>query len=519
MGAENFKLGGWAAASAFVLLLSATPAQADGDGAHGLTLAESGKGLSAATFGVGLSGGRVENKPPTPVTTASLVVKGLPVGATIEHAYLYWVTYGEAGDSGMKLDGATLKGTAIGESAGTCWQQFPTFKNFSYRVDVTSKVNGNGTYVLTGFPSGTATADTQGASLFIVYTDPADAAMGRVILTDGAMTVGAANVQSVFPDVQAPSTILSASFLLGIGDGEPQLADSALYFNNQGIAFPDAGGHFSASAGLYWDARSYDVKQWLTPGSKTVPWRNRLAQDCLVFAFSALAFRGSTVDADKDGADDAIDNCPGIKNDDQKDTDADGLGDLCDNCPQRGNPTQTDTDKDGSGDSCDTCLLVPNPGNADQDGDNYGDACDNCPTVANKTQIDSDADGVGDACVGVDPGGTGGSEGEPTGNAGEASSSGGTSSQGGEAPSVGGETSSQGGEASGGSGKGGTKNSGGASGKGQTSPEGGAGDGEGAAEARDEGGCGCSMPGSSEGEAKLLVLAAALAALIRRRRN
>jgi len=27
---------------------------------------------------------------------------------------------------------------------------------------------------LTGFASGTATADTQGASLFIVYTDPAE---------------------------------------------------------------------------------------------------------------------------------------------------------------------------------------------------------------------------------------------------------------------------------------------------------------------------------------------------------
>ncbi len=503
------------AASAF-LMLSASQARADGNESHGLTLSQGGPGLSAATFGVGLSGGRSEGQPVTPVLSANITVKGLPAGATIEHAYLYWVTYGVAGSSSIKLDGAALSGTAIGESAGTCWKQFPTFKNFAYRVDVTSKVKtkGNGAYALTEFPSGTANADTQGASLFVVYTDPADSEMGRVILTDGAITLGAtANTQSAFPAVDAPSTVLSATFLLGVGDGEPQLADGILYFNGNGIPTPN--GHYTSSSGRYWDALTFDVKQWLTPAKKSIPWRQTFAQDCLVFTFSALAFRASSADADEDEVDDAFDNCRGLANTDQKDEDGDGLGDLCDNCPKRANLAQADVDNDGSGDSCDTCLLVPNPGNVDQDGDSYGDSCDNCPTVANKTQIDSDADGVGDACVGiVGSGGTNGNGGEPTGSAGD------TSSNGGSDASSGGELSSNGGETPSSTGNGGSR-SGGGSGKGASggtaSSDGGVGDGEGNAEASDDGGCGCAVPGRSGGEAKLMLLAVAALTLLRRR--
>jgi MYXO-CTERM domain-containing protein len=506
-------LTGVGALAASVVLFMAADARADGDASHGLTLSQRGVGLSAATFGVGLSGGRAEGQQPVPVTSATITVKGIPAGATIEHAYLYWVTYGVAGNSAMKLDGATLTGTAIGQSAGTCWKQFPTFKNFSYRVDVTAKVTGNGAYVLTGFPSGTANADTQGASLFIVYTDPNDDVGGRVILTDGAITADpTANAQSAFTGIDVPSTIVSARFLLGVGDGEPQLAEGVLYLNGNGVPYGPAGGHYIASAGKYWDALSYDVTQQLTPGSnKNIPWRQTFTQDCLVFAFSALAFRASAIDADEDDVDDALDNCPGVANANQKDTDADGLGDLCDNCPKEGNPLQTDVDEDGNGDTCDTCVVVPNPGNADQDGDSYGDACDNCPTGANKTQIDSDADGIGDACVGIDPGGTGGG-GEASGNAGEASSGGGTTSNGGDA-------SSSGGEAPGSSGKGGTKSNGG-SGKGATSSsEGGAGESEGNAEASDSGGCGCAIPGGSGSETKLLAFAVAALAVAWRRRQ
>ncbi|NNB88953.1 lamin tail domain-containing protein [Corallococcus exiguus] len=163
-------------------------------------------------------------------------------------------------------------------------------------------------------------------------------------------------------------------------------------------------------------------------------------------SFPAAAVNGSTVytgvasaaDADADGIEDAVDNCPTIfnpvrpmDNGRQVDTDGDGVGDACDpcpleagttacqafrgddddhdgvatwkdNCPFVANADQKDTDGDGKGDLCDGCpndaatCSVADPSDFDYDG--ITSTTDNCPLVANPDQKDTDGDGVGDAC-------------------------------------------------------------------------------------------------------------------------
>ncbi|MBI1225140.1 MAG: VWA domain-containing protein [Bacteroidetes bacterium] len=103
-------------------------------------------------------------------------------------------------------------------------------------------------------------------------------------------------------------------------------------------------------------------------------------------------------DADGDGVEDALDNCPYNPNPEQADTDNDGVGDACDNCINNPNTNQIDTDGDGVGDVCDNCVLTPNAHQIDSDGDGVGDVCDNCPTVTNVDQADFDGDAIGDAC-------------------------------------------------------------------------------------------------------------------------
>jgi hypothetical protein len=59
-------------------------------------------------------------------------------------------------------------------------------------------------------------------------------------------------------------------------------------------------------------------------------------------------------DADRDGVEDPLDNCPSAPNTDQSDSDTDGLGDVCDNCPEDPNPGQEDGfGAVGIGDACD----------------------------------------------------------------------------------------------------------------------------------------------------------------------
>jgi hypothetical protein len=57
-----------------------------------------------------------------------------------------------------------------------------------------------------------------------------------------------------------------------------------------------------------------------------------------------------------------------------------------------------DADGDGVDDTIDNCPSTPNAAQTDADGDGVGDACDNCPTIANSDQADEDANGIGNVC-------------------------------------------------------------------------------------------------------------------------
>ncbi|MFP4600988.1 MAG: thrombospondin type 3 repeat-containing protein [Persicimonas sp.] len=154
---------------------------------------------------------------------------------------------------------------------------------------------------------------------------------------------------------------------------------------------------------VYWWGSQYYSDQGLQPGT-TYEYRvgNHDQYGAATYGpvEQCTTDQGSQ-DADGDGIDDSMDNCPNTPNPDQTDTDGDGLGDACDpdddgdgvddvddNCPLIANPDQTDTDGDGLGDVCDP----------DDDGDGVDDVDDNCPLIANPDQEDFDGDGLGDVC-------------------------------------------------------------------------------------------------------------------------
>ncbi len=481
------------------LTLPGANARADGDQSHALTFNETAEGLGMTSVGIGLGGRRTGNTPAVPISEGQLALTTLPGNAQIVVAYLYWVVYGSVGDSSVEFGTAptAITGSLIGTSAHTCWDQFDTTElNRVYRADVTARITGNASYLIRGFPSGTANADAQGASLVVIYEDPADQNMGSVILNDGAITKTSNTYSESFDDVVVTSSTLSATFRLGVGDGQAALSDGTWRFSGTQLPVP-AGGHFPGAKGTYWDDRAYDVKGLIQPAVSPVVWSANGGADCLVIAYSGLSLSSEFIDDDGDGIENAFDNCLGLANPEQTNSDGDEFGDACDNCDLKNNKSQLDTDADGAGDVCDNCNDVANPDQLDPDADGWGSLCDNCPNTFNMSQVDTDGDGNGDLCEGGDiPAGGEGGGGPVVGEGGTPN----VPSEGGAAPvlSEGGATSAPG---KGGSTSGVGLGSGDA---GMTTSEGGAGlvsgGGEGAglgsARPENDAGCACSVVGS-----------------------
>jgi uncharacterized repeat protein (TIGR01451 family)/fimbrial isopeptide formation D2 family protein len=97
--------------------------------------------------------------------TSSAAISGVPAGATIRAAYLYFVGDGDTPDYGITFNGYAL-------SADAQYTDTLTFLGEDYHyyggvVDVTSYVGGNGTYTFGGLAA--QVTDTPGGALYCTY--------------------------------------------------------------------------------------------------------------------------------------------------------------------------------------------------------------------------------------------------------------------------------------------------------------------------------------------------------------
>jgi hypothetical protein len=230
-----------------VLLLSFVfvirPAQANGDGHLSLSYSISLEG-DLVIAGVGLRGSG----------TGDIVVSGIPAGASVRKALLYWATIGTQDTfTSPTLDGQSVTGKLIGTAADTCWY---ATGNFVYRAEVTSLVSRNGTYSIAGLPAlGHFDNDSQGAALVVVYSAPGTARK-TILINDGAVTLDLEKhtytdtIQGFVPD----DPLTSAQITYIVGDGQSWL-DGDITLNGSVL---DTSA-FTGSDGDYWDTLSYDV--------------------------------------------------------------------------------------------------------------------------------------------------------------------------------------------------------------------------------------------------------------------
>lgn len=184
--------------------------------------------------------------PPGTGTTqpCPIVVSGIPAGAIIQAAFLY---AGGSGPTGSGNFNATLVNpsavsqvftmTQIGFHIDKCWGYGGTWTS---RANVTAVIIGNGTYTLSGCPvmPQSPSKDTDGATLFIVYVDPALNITGSIVIADGCQVGVGGTINSLISGFNVCGNPTTTQNFMLIGDlqriSSPNLRMNSL-INNAGF--------------------------------------------------------------------------------------------------------------------------------------------------------------------------------------------------------------------------------------------------------------------------------------------
>ena len=173
------------------------------------------------------------------VQPAPFSVSGLQICDSIEKAYLWVEGSGAGGPQTATIQppsGPTqnFPMTLVGSGPDKCWG-YP--ETVTYRADVTSIINGNGIYNLSGINTSPPMSqeDMDGATLVIIYSDHMATYQGTMVIDDGCIEVsgGVANYDMNYNPVCGATTNAKAFCCVG----DLQMAIQSLTMNGTPAAF------------------------------------------------------------------------------------------------------------------------------------------------------------------------------------------------------------------------------------------------------------------------------------------
>jgi subtilisin len=223
--------------------------------------------------------------------TGTITINGLPNGAIVQHAALYWMTIGGP-DNQALFNGVNRAGTLVGASKDSCWNINQLGANRVYRhVFPTGVITGNGTFTVGGV-GGIGGADGQGASLVIVFrTNSPLARTGHITIRHGAVTGNGTTplMSNLFTNLSVPVQPLFANLNAAVADGQAAFSEGPMTFQAQAVSPANA---YDGSDGPLWDDDRFSVPNTLLPAGTTARTNSlTTGNDCLVWAYSALSFQ------------------------------------------------------------------------------------------------------------------------------------------------------------------------------------------------------------------------------------
>ena len=156
------------------------------------------------------------------VQPAAFNIAGIPGPAVIEKAFLWFDISGNGMAVTVTITNPAsqtfnLPATLIGSCQDKCWS-FPG--TYSYRVDITSAISGNGAYMISGIPTSPNQTgnDVDGATMMVVYSDNTVAYKGEMIIFDGCNVVNGGVTTETITGFTACANSTSAEAFLCIAD-------------------------------------------------------------------------------------------------------------------------------------------------------------------------------------------------------------------------------------------------------------------------------------------------------------
>ncbi len=215
---------------------------------------------------------------------APFVITGLPTCLAVERAYIWGSMSGTSTNFNVTIVNPlaqtfTYPSVTIGTGPDKCWGYGGTS---AYRMDVTSCIAGNGTYTISGWPTNPPTPqkDTDGATLFIIYSDPTATFQGHMVIHDGCVVGIGGNTAQTLNGINACATSIYARAFCMTGDW--QLNGITGVWNGSAINIP-------------WNWWNFDqVATTVTAGQVTAGYTHAGLNDCYNWMVMGLYYRTNT---------------------------------------------------------------------------------------------------------------------------------------------------------------------------------------------------------------------------------